>query len=214
MISISPSLLPLPTSEIMSAAEKAIELGIERLHLDVIDGQFVNKYGLADDIMSLLLKNFGSDCKLDVHLMVNDPVSYIKKDHYQYASTIYIHQQQDHASHQTISDIILNQGSAPGLVINHNESINSDLINDYEYLLVMGVVPGLSGQTMLPNTYPKLKQLTDVKQNKKRHITLDGGVKESDLSKLSGMIDCVVMGSAIFNHTNWPQYLESLLSVK
>ena len=95
MIEISASLLPLKIDEMVEYANETISLGVHRLHLDIIDGKFVNQKGLPDDVVKEIIHKYHSKIKIDAHLMVVDPDSYIEKEHYKYLNTIYIHHQKD-----------------------------------------------------------------------------------------------------------------------
>lgn len=215
MIEISPSLLPLANDVMFEYANKAVELGVPRLHLDIIDGQFVNKHGLPDDIVKTVLENFHHAVNVDVHLMVKDPLTYILKPYYALSSKIYVHIQNDKAYEQSLYETIHAIGCEPGLVISPDEAIDHTLDTEhFKSILMMGVVPGLSGQAMLPNTLPRIQQLkTLINQasNDNYHITLDGGVTKQHLLQLNGQIDCCVMGAAIFNHPDWESELNKLL---
>ena len=217
MIEISASLLPLKIDEMVEYANETISLGVHRLHLDIIDGKFVNQKGLPDDVVKEIIHKYHSKIKIDAHLMVVDPNSYIEKEHYKYLNTIYIHHQKDQQALKQLKNKISALGCQPGLVINPDEPIISEENKYFNDLLIMGVVPGLSGQKMLPNTYDRLKVLNTHYQQSlnKPHITLDGGVTASDLDQLNGQLNCCVMGSAIFDKVNWQNNLKQMLvSVK
>lgn len=213
MIEISASLLPVKVDEIVDKANISIKLGIHRLHIDVIDGKFVNQYGLSNEIVSKLLKIYGTKLPIDVHLMVNDPLNYIRIPEYKYANTIYVHKQNTMQELNQLSEEIINIKCTPGVVINPNETINLDVINDFSAVLMMGVVPGLSGQSMLPKTFDKLEELKSLMRTHHltHHITLDGGVTKQHLESADGLVDCCVMGAAIYNQENWENNLSDIL---
>ena len=154
MIEVSPSLLPLSNDTMVECAEKVIELGVPRLHLDIIDGKFVNKHGLPNNIVKTLLEKLHHRVNIDVHLMVTNPMTFIQEPHYRFASKIYIHIQPDKKIQNKLHQNIVDIGCEPGIVINPNESIDKQIdFAKFMSVLIMGVVPGLSGQKMLPNTF-------------------------------------------------------------
>lgn len=216
MIEISPSLLPVAKEHMLSYAEEAIAAGITSLHLDIIDGKFVNQYGLPDDIVQTILEQYHDQIDIHVHLMVNDPLTFIKQPHYRHASKIYVHSQADKQYEYILYKTILDIGCEPGIVINPNEAIDDRIdFNHFHAILLMGVVPGLSGQKILPDTITRIKTLRQfllkTQPSHKYHLTLDGGVTKSILFDLNNQIDCCVMGAAIFNVPNWISELKQLL---
>lgn len=215
MIDISPSLLPVPSDLILSYANKTIDIGVKRLHLDIIDGKFVNKFGLEDSIVDTILESHHEKTKLDVHLMVASPIEYIKKSSYTFASKVYVHLQEDIKQLLFLRDAIEAIGCEPGLVINPYDDINKDILNQFSSLLIMGVVPGMSGQKMLPHTFERIELIKSIYNTNLPHITLDGGVTSSHLATLNNFIDCCVMGAAIYSQNDWETVLsELLISVK
>lgn len=215
MITISPSLLPVKPELITNYANKSIKLGVSRLHLDIIDGKFVNKFGLDSAIVQEILKKYHLDVAIDIHLMVIDPLDYIELPHYSYASKIYIHYQKDKESLTDLKNLIEKKGCEAGLVINPDDHLDPETINLFSSILVMGVVPGMSGQKMLPNTYERINLIKSLSNDQKKHITLDGGVTKAHLCTLENKVDCCVMGAAIYSQVNWEKELENILiSVK
>ena len=215
MIDISPSLLPVQSDLILNYAKKTIELGVKRLHLDIIDGKFVDKYGLNDEIVDDLLETYHQQTHLDVHLMVASPLDYIKKSSYKFASKIYVHLQKDIDDLIDLKNAIESKGCEAGLVINPYDDINKDILDIFSSLLVMGVVPGMSGQSMLPHTFDRINIIKSYCTKHKTHITLDGGVTKEHLLSINGSIDCCVMGAAIYAQKDWIKVLSDLLiSVK
>lgn len=215
MIDISPSLLPVPSNLIINYANKTIELGAKRLHLDIIDGKFVNKYGLEDEIVDQILETCHQETHLDVHLMVTSPLDYIRKSSYIFASKIYVHLQKDIDHLVELKNAIESKGCEAGLVINPYDDIDINTLNIFSSLLIMGVVPGMSGQSMLPHTFDRINTIKSYYTDHKPHITLDGGVTKKHLLSMNGLIDCCVMGAAIYSQENWENVLsELLISVK
>ena len=210
-VEISPSLLPLRGQPLEPIVESLINLGIKRIHLDVIDGKFCPYEGLNIDVVHTLLSAYGNQCALDVHLMVESPDQFISHPSFANANIIYVHQQTQASYQQALLHQIQSLDVTPGLVINPDET--SLQLNDaFQAYLVMGVVPGQSGQARIPGSTEKAFALKA--QHPHKHVTLDGGVDEPLLLKCHAQqaLDCCVMGNAIFKHAQWQTYLKQLLA--
>lgn len=209
-IEISPSLLSIREQPLEGIVESLINLGIKRIHLDVIDGKFCPYFGLDMAVVHKLLNLYGSHCAMDVHLMVKGPETYISHPSFKHANTIYIHHQATPEDQEALFNQIQALGVTPGYVINPEES--SETLDDrFNAYLVMGVVPGRGGQARIPGSTEKAFGIKAQHPNK--HVTLDGGVDEALILKCHEQqtLDCCVMGNAIFKHADWQAYLKNLL---
>ena len=167
--------------------DKLADCDIDYLHLDIMDGIFVNNKNEVT--------NISNKKPLDVHLMVNDVYKYIDK--YAKLNPLFI------TFHYEINDSIID-------VINYIKKFNikvglsikpstkvEEIIPYLPYLdlvLVMSVEPGAGGQTFIMDTVDKIKKLKELKGN--YLIEVDGGINDNTINLVSDA-DIIVVGSYI-----------------
>ncbi len=176
------------------------------LHVDVMDGIFVpNKNFTPEDLPTLLENNTKP---LDVHLMVSDPIPYIKVLKNLNPAFITIHLEIANLD-EVISEI--KEFTKVGLSIKPDTPLEN--LNPYldkvDLILVMGVNPGLGGQEMLPNTIERLQTLK--KLHKNFLLSIDGGVGEANIESLKQTgIDMLVSGSFVTMANNFEEQVNKL----
>lgn len=176
------------------------------LHIDVMDGRFVENTSFP--IEEIKQASVLSNKKLDVHLMVKAPISYINNlnlDNIEYI-TFHIELKEDI---NNIINHIKSINKKVGISINPDTDINKILpyINDIDMILIMSVVPGKGGQKFMPEV---LNKIDIIKQhNKDITIEIDGGINEETIKQLHD-IDIVVVGSFITNYDNYQEQIDKL----
>lgn len=212
MKKISLSILSADLSNIQQLVTSAVNNGITRIHLDIMDGVFVPNLTIGPDICRVI-KKYKGNAELDVHLMVKNTAQAI--DWFQdIADIISIHPEAGGHLDRYIQTI-KSYGIKAGVAINPATSLN-----DIEYLLynldlvtIMSVNPGFGGQKFIPSQYDKIIQLKQMlikaSLQQQVEIQIDGGVNLNNIKELMqlGVESCVV-GSAIFNYEN---YLEKII---
>ena len=183
------------------------------IHIDIMDGKFVeNKTWTYGEV-----KNFVkySNKKLDVHLMVEKPQKYIEDYAMLNTDRITFH-------YEAVKDIneminyVKNYGLKVGIAINPDtdEKVLFPYLKDIDQVLVMGVVPGKSGQSFIETTPDKIRALKEeiIKQNVRCEINVDGGINDetAPLCKEAG-VDILV--SASFLHSNMIENAKLLKSL-
>lgn len=179
------------------------------IHIDVMDGKFVsNKMFMMNDISNF---NKMSTKKLDVHLMVSDPNSYIdylgKLDMVEF---ITIHYEIDRDI-SFILNKIKGYGKKCGLAINPETDV--DVLSSYAYILdmvlVMSVCPGMGGQKFIDSTYDKIYKIRS--RYKDICISVDGGVNDSNyLSIKDSGASMIVVGSYVTGSDSYNKRIDSL----
>ncbi len=180
------------------------------LHVDIMDGLFVpQKNFTPQDLESLLSKN---NKPLDIHLMVNSPLDYLDtltKFHPEY---ITIHLELE----QNIKEIIAKikkYNIKVGLSIKPETNISKLLpyLSDIDLVLIMAVNPGLGGQSFIPETLNKIKELNKYKDKYYFKTSVDGGINDITISKLLDLnIDIIVSGSYITTQDNYQNQINKL----
>lgn len=178
--------------------KKINDYDIDYIHIDVMDNTFTNN--VAYSIEEINEINKISNKKLDIHLMVNDPIKYINSFNNMNIEYIIFHVEIDKDINNLIN-IVHGMGYKCGLAINPNTNINTleQYINNIDLILVMSVVPGYGGQLFINSIYNKLESL----RNKYKNITIsvDGGINQDNIYKLSSLVDMVVIGSYLSTET-------------
>lgn len=178
--------------------KKINNYNIDYIHIDVMDNTFTNN--VAYSIEEINEINKISNKKLDIHLMVNDPIKYINNFNNMNIEYIIFHVEIDKDINNLINTVH-GMGYKCGLAINPNTNINTleQYINNIDLILVMSVMPGYGGQLFINSIYNKLESL----RNKYKNITIsvDGGINQDNIYKLSSLVDMVVIGSYLSTET-------------
>ncbi|WP_212113201.1 ribulose-phosphate 3-epimerase [Candidatus Shikimatogenerans silvanidophilus] len=180
------------------------------IHVDIMDGLFVPNISFGTFILKILNKYLLKP--IDVHLMTINPEKYINEiihDKYKRKNIKYLHIHYESCSSNLINLIytIKNSGINAGIVLNPHTPLNiiEEIIDYIDFILLMSVNPGFSGQKIINNIYSKLKKARKIidKKNKKILIGVDGGVNLSNCYKLFSLgADVLISGNAIFLSSN------------
>ena len=176
------------------------------LHIDVMDGIFVENTSFP--IEEITQSSLISNKPLDVHLMVTNPIDYIKHLNLDNIEYITFHIELKDNIKEIINHIkFINK--KVGISINPNTDINELLpyINDIDMVLIMSVVPGKGGQKFMPEVLTKIDIIKQ--HNKDITIEIDGGINEDTIKQLHD-IDIVVVGSFITNYDNYQEQIDKL----
>ncbi len=178
----------------------------ELIHVDLMDGIYVDTKNF---IIEEIIEDLKSTTKLlDIHLMCQEPLLYIKQLINLNVWGITIHL----GSSKNISEIIeflKNKHIKVGIALNPNENIN--LLNNYleqiDYVLIMSVYPGKGGQNFIPEVLDKVKYL----ENKNVLIGIDGGINKDTIHYLKGYrIDNIISGSYVCLSDDYNKAIEDL----
>ncbi len=182
------------------------------IHLDVMDGKYVSNKTLPFKEMKHIYEF--TDKRLDVHLMVDAPSSFIKD--YASLNTEYISIHLD-TKEDLVSNLklIKSYGIKAGIVLNPNDDVS--MIIPYlpyiDLILVMGVVPGRSGQKYISNTTKKLKELNVLKKEYNKlnfKISIDGGINDRVVKKIKSLVDIIVSGNYVIGSDDYQEKINSL----
>ncbi len=188
-------------------------------HIDVMDGCFVPMLTVGPlvikAIKGLLLK--------DVHLMVQDPLEKIESYVEAGADILTVHVESCNHVHRVLQRLGSlenrndpDRGLVRGVALNPGTPITAlePLLDQTELVLLLGVNPGWSGQSLIPATLPRLQKVKELIARSKRDILLgiDGGVTRDNIPRLGlAGADLVVAGSAIFDGKAPAQNARALL---
>ena len=206
---VLPSLLLCDFANLQREVERLEEAGVEALHLDVMDGQFVPNLTYGMPIVESLRKI--TSLKIDVHLMIASPQTYAKAFVAAGADLITFHIE---ALGQPVSllEEIRGLGTAAGLAINPSTPMDSLLpfVPNCDLVLIMSVQAGFGGQAFNPVALERLKMLRET-FGPDLLLEVDGGINcQSTPDVTAHGADLLVVGSAIFREADYCQAMTRL----
>lgn len=211
---LSPSFLTCDFSNIKEELDQ-IKDYVEYFHIDVMDGDFVPNITFGPKFIKDIRKYYNNI--FDVHLMISNPLKYIKEFAEAGSDIITFHVESNSDVLQTINEI-KKYNKKVGISIKPSTSV--DQITKYlEYVdlvLVMSVEPGFGGQKFIPSALDKIKELYDIRNNNNYSyiIEVDGGVNDTNIKEVKNRgIDLVVAGSYIMNYPNKKDRIDSLMNI-
>jgi ribulose-phosphate 3-epimerase len=207
---ILPSLLNANTYNIKEQLQILKDKGIDHLHVDVMDGQFVPSQAFGPNTVNDL-KNM-TDFKLDVHLMIENPEKHILL--YKNADIITVHYESTRHLYRAIQ-LIKNMGLKACVAINPATSVSmiEEVLPMLDQVLVMTINPGVPGEKFIAQTMTKIEKLNQLKKEKNYHfnIEVDGNVNKDTINEcLKAGANMFVSGSYVFNGSI-PDNIDSLL---
>lgn len=170
--------------------------GIDIFHIDIMDGSFVDNFGMGYQDMAFIKK--ATSKKVEAHLMVRKPYNYLDILFRLGIDIVYIHPEVDPDPATTIEKIH-QHGAIAGIAINPGTSISTieELLNTVDRVLVLGVNPGHAGRQYQPYVDKKIEKLLALKQEYNFEIYLDGSVTKERILYWSGRgVKGYVLGTA------------------
>jgi ribulose-phosphate 3-epimerase len=202
MVEILPSILAADFARLADEIAQVERGGARMLHLDVMDGHFVDNLTIGPPVVESIRKVTKSH--LDCHLMIENPERYLAAFAQAGANSISVHLEAcRHLDH--VLRLIQNEGVKAGVVLNPATPVSSleNVIELADYVLLLSVNPGFGGQEFIPYVLDKVRQLREMRQEKKRldmPIQIDGGVYVQNLAEVvRAGCDWIVTGSAVFH---------------
>lgn len=203
---LSPSLMCVDFAKLESTLRTFEKNGIDYLHIDIMDGEFVPNYALGTNFCDQLRKL--TSIPLDIHLMINRPDR--KMDYFQFQPNEYVsvHWESTPHIHRTLSAIRA-KGAKPMLAINPATpgDVIQYLLPDIDGILVMTVNPGFAGQPLVPATLEKIRDIRRMLEDRgygDLDIEVDGNVSFENARRMreAGATLFVGGNSSIFSHAD------------
>ncbi len=200
MLKIFPSILSADFSRLGEEIKLVEEANADGLHIDVMDGKFVNNISIGIPVVKSIRKC--SNLFFDVHLMIEDPDKYIKNFADAGADGITFHIEATKDPFNTIN-LIKECNKKVGISIKPETEIpDKSILKDIDLLLIMSVNPGFGGQKYIEAVNEKIEKLLKIRYENDLHfdIQVDGGInKDNILAVAKCGADIAVVGSAIFS---------------
>ena len=202
MVQIIPAILAKDKSEFEEKLAKVSSL-VERIQIDMVDGQFVDNKTI--DLTEIDRSNFSG--KIDVQLMVNEPIDWIEKAVRFGTDRLIGHIEKMGSQNEFINQTKV-AGMSAGLALDlgtRAEEVDSSLWSQLDALLVMGVKAGFSGKTFKEQTLSVIKEIGAIRDslNLDFDIIVDGGVNlENIKSCVEAGATSLAIGSALWRESD------------
>jgi ribulose-phosphate 3-epimerase len=203
-VHLAPSILAADFARLgeqVAAVERvAAQCQVDRLHVDVMDGQFVPNISFGTPILKSLAKI--TKLPLETHLMIDAPERFLEVFVEAGATSLLVHVEGAANLHRTVQRI-KQLGAKAGVVLNPATPAGAieEILPDVDLILVMTVNPGFGGQAFIHSVLPKLQRIRLMMHELNHHCELevDGGVDAVTAPLcVSAGANVLVAGSSVF----------------
>jgi len=204
-VQIAPSILSADFAALGDAVAAVERGGADFIHVDVMDGHFVPNITIGPPVVRSLKRV--ARVPLDVHLMIQEPDRYIEAFAAAGAAMMSVHVEVLPHLHRTVHAIKA-LGVKAGVVLNPSTPAGAlaDIAGDVDFVLVMSVNPGFGGQTFIPRSESKVREVRrvlDLAGNEAAPIEIDGGIDMNTAPRVvAAGARILVAGAAIFHSTD------------
>lgn len=214
MAIVAPSILSADFANLQRELEDMKAAGITWVHVDIMDGHFVPNISIGIPVVKSLRKV--TDLTLDVHLMITEPIRYVKAFCEAGADLVTVHLEADTSEkiHETLS-LIRSMGVKAGISVKPGTPAEAlePFLKEVDLILVMTVEPGFGGQSFMEDMMPKVAAIRGwiEKDNLDCELEVDGGVSEKTASICtSAGANVLVAGSAYFKAPDKAAFVQAV----
>lgn len=212
---LAPSMLSADFKILGEQLKQTEEAGAQYIHFDVMDGIFVPSISFGMPVLSSV--KGATDQVLDVHLMVTEPVRYVKEFASCGADIITMHLEACEDLAATV-DAIHACGVRAGISIKPGTPVEELIpyLDQADMFLIMSVEPGFGGQAFIPESLERIRQLRELLDERglKKDLEVDGGIYHSNVAEvLEAGANVIVSGSGVYKgdiRKNVAEFMEIL----
>jgi ribulose-phosphate 3-epimerase len=202
MIQLAPSILAADFSRLGDHVAEAERAGVQRIHVDVMDGHFVPNLSMGPAIVRSLRPR--TRLPLEVHLMIEEPAKFIGPFLKAGADSIIFHHEVVRDP-RPLLDEIRSAGKRACMVVNPGTPVEAlePVLPLIDLALCMTVNPGFGGQAFLPESPERIRRLRTLidRLNPRCELEVDGGIAHETLpAALAAGANVFVVGTGIFGH--------------
>ena len=216
MIDVSASIMCADLSFLHDELKRCEDAGVDSIHVDIMDGLFVDNFAIGFQTLQAIKRS--TSLPISVHLMTYKPHRFVDKVIEFGADECAFHIEATEDCRDTIQ-FIKTCGKRAGLAL--SPSTPTELLypylKDIDYVIIMGVEPGFSGQPInldMVDRIRDLKHLFYEQQLKNIQLCFDGGVNQDNISLLKeNGVDCVISGSFFFSEINRKQIVDNIKNI-
>ncbi len=212
MVKIAPSILASDFSRLGEEIAKVEAAGADMIHLDIMDGHFVQNITIGPPVVKSLRKT--TKLPFDVHLMIEHADLYIDDFIEAGADIISVHIEENPHIHKTIRHI-KQKGIKTSVVLKPETKLGviGQLLEEVDMVLLMTVNPGFGGQSYIEEMTEKIRELRKMADVRgiKLDIEVDGGIDLENIRKVTEAgANIVVAGTTVFNAPDVAEMIHSL----
>ncbi|HEY2801120.1 MAG TPA: ribulose-phosphate 3-epimerase [Chthoniobacterales bacterium] len=213
-ILVAPSILAANFAHLADEVAKVAAAGADWLHLDIMDGQFVDNISFGPAVVQTIRGL--TSLPLDVHLMIERADHYVPRFVEAGANSITVHVEAE-AKHDVSKTLqqICGSGCRAGLTLNPAtpfELLEPHLPN-VDLVLIMTVQPGFGGQTFRAEMMEKVRRARELRDSLRSHydIEVDGGITpETARIAIENGANVLVAGTSVFHAADYAEEIRAL----